>query len=208
MWGDLRLGSRVDRTRGHALARCTVSAPRDGAAVLAANRNGDHQRESSCGERRVTGRRGALVQASWRHATVHVKTYRRPVPVVRGARRNRATQAQNIGVREIARRIGRSPSTVSRELTRNAATRSGQLEYHASAVRGLKDADASSIEFRRFIDKNPSLLIRIDSFDRIQPESEKCYRLLGSRMHMPASDDSYRRSAAHASRIDVPTLIL
>jgi len=39
---------------------------------------------------------------------------------------------QNVGVREIARRIGRSPSTVSRELTRNAATRSGRLEYRAS----------------------------------------------------------------------------
>lgn len=42
--------------------------------------------------------------------------------------------AQGIGVREIARRIGRSPSTVSRELTRNAATRSGRLEYRASVA--------------------------------------------------------------------------
>lgn len=41
---------------------------------------------------------------------------------------------QDIGVREIARRIGRSPSTVSRELTRNAATRAGRLEYRASVV--------------------------------------------------------------------------
>ncbi|MBS0343475.1 MAG: helix-turn-helix domain-containing protein, partial [Proteobacteria bacterium] len=37
-------------------------------------------------------------------------------------------RAQDIGVREIARRLGRSPSTISRELTRNAATRSGKLE--------------------------------------------------------------------------------
>lgn len=43
-------------------------------------------------------------------------------------------RAQNVGVREIARRIGRSPSTVSRELTRNAATRSGKLEYRASVA--------------------------------------------------------------------------
>jgi len=43
-------------------------------------------------------------------------------------------RAQGIGVREIARRLGRSPSTVSRELTRNAATRSGQLEYRASVA--------------------------------------------------------------------------
>lgn len=41
---------------------------------------------------------------------------------------------QDIGVREIARRIGRSPSTVSRELTRNAATRGGRLEYRASVA--------------------------------------------------------------------------
>ncbi len=41
---------------------------------------------------------------------------------------------QGVGVRDIARRIGRSPSTVSRELTRNAATRGGQLEYRASVA--------------------------------------------------------------------------
>jgi IS30 family transposase len=43
-------------------------------------------------------------------------------------------RAQDVGVREIARRIGRSPSTVSRELTRNAATRGAQLEYRASVA--------------------------------------------------------------------------
>jgi IS30 family transposase len=43
-------------------------------------------------------------------------------------------RAQDVGVREIARLIGRSPSTVSRELTRNAATRGGQLEYRASVA--------------------------------------------------------------------------
>ncbi|EPK4321180.1 helix-turn-helix domain-containing protein, partial [Pseudomonas aeruginosa] len=43
-------------------------------------------------------------------------------------------RAQSVGVREIARRLGRSPSTISRELTRNAATRSGQLEYRASVA--------------------------------------------------------------------------
>ena len=43
-------------------------------------------------------------------------------------------RAQGLGVREIARQIGRSPSTVSRELTRNAATRSGQLDYRPSVA--------------------------------------------------------------------------
>ena len=41
---------------------------------------------------------------------------------------------QGVGVREVGRRIGRSPSTVSRELTRNAATRGGRLEYRASVA--------------------------------------------------------------------------
>jgi len=43
-------------------------------------------------------------------------------------------RAQAVGVRAIARRIGRSPSTVSRELKRNAATRGGRPEYRASVA--------------------------------------------------------------------------
>jgi DNA-binding CsgD family transcriptional regulator len=41
-------------------------------------------------------------------------------------------RAQGQGVREIARRVGRSPSTISRELRRNASTRTFRLEYWAS----------------------------------------------------------------------------
>jgi IS30 family transposase len=43
-------------------------------------------------------------------------------------------RVQGAGVREIARRVGRSPSTISRELRRNAATRGGKLEYRASVA--------------------------------------------------------------------------
>lgn len=38
-------------------------------------------------------------------------------------------RARNTGVRAIARQLGRDPGTISRELRRNAATRSGKLEY-------------------------------------------------------------------------------
>ena len=43
-------------------------------------------------------------------------------------------RAEGKGVREIAREIDRSPSTISRELRRNAATRGGKLEYRASVA--------------------------------------------------------------------------
>ena len=39
--------------------------------------------------------------------------------------------AQQVGVREIARRIGRHSGNVSREMRRNAATRGGKPEYRA-----------------------------------------------------------------------------
>jgi transposase len=42
--------------------------------------------------------------------------------------------AQSLGVREIARRISRSPSTISRELRRNASTRSNELAYRATTA--------------------------------------------------------------------------
>ena len=40
-------------------------------------------------------------------------------------------RAKGVGVRQIARRIGRDPGTISRELRRNAATRGGKPEYRA-----------------------------------------------------------------------------
>jgi IS30 family transposase len=48
-------------------------------------------------------------------------------------------RAEGRGIREIARRIGRSPSTVSRELRRNAATRGAKLEYRPSVAQWKAD---------------------------------------------------------------------
>ena len=42
--------------------------------------------------------------------------------------------ARGLGVRAMARQLGRAPSTISRELRRNAATRSGGLEYRATTA--------------------------------------------------------------------------
>ena len=43
-------------------------------------------------------------------------------------------RVQGISMREIGHRLGRSTSTISRELRRNAATRSGGLEYRATTA--------------------------------------------------------------------------
>src|SRR5919109_3942882 len=48
-------------------------------------------------------------------------------------------RAHGCGVREIAQQLGRSPSTISRELRRNAATRGGGLEYRASTAQWHAD---------------------------------------------------------------------
>ena len=45
-------------------------------------------------------------------------------------------------MREIARRVGRSASTISRELRRNAATRGGLLDYRATTAQWHADRRA------------------------------------------------------------------
>jgi len=51
-------------------------------------------------------------------------------------------KVQDAGVREIARQLGRAPSTISRELRRNAATRGGKLDYRASVAQWKCDLEA------------------------------------------------------------------
>jgi IS30 family transposase len=51
-------------------------------------------------------------------------------------------RAGGAGVREIARQLGRSPSTISRELRRNAATHSGGFEYRATTAQWHADLRA------------------------------------------------------------------
>src|SRR3546814_2032024 len=50
--------------------------------------------------------------------------------------------AKGTGIRSIARKLGRSPSTISRELKRNAATRSGSFDYRASTAQWHADRAA------------------------------------------------------------------
>ena len=70
------------------------------------------------------------------------------------------SRARGCGVREIARQLGRSPSTISRELRRNAATRGGRLGYRASTAQWHADRRgrrpkpaklASNASLRRYV---------------------------------------------------------
>ncbi|OLT17493.1 IS30 family transposase [Serinicoccus sp. CUA-874] len=65
-------------------------------------------------------------------------------------------RAQDKGVREIVRAIGRDPGTVSRELRRNAATRSGKQEYRASVAQWKAQQAAKRPKTAKLVD-NPRL---------------------------------------------------
>jgi IS30 family transposase len=60
-------------------------------------------------------------------------------------------RAYGYGVRQIARHLGRSPSTVSRELRRNAGTRGGTLVYRAVIAQWHRDRRAGRPKTARLV---------------------------------------------------------
>lgn len=64
--------------------------------------------------------------------------------------------ARGTGVRAIARKLGRSPSTISREIRRNSATRGGEFEYRAIAAQWHADRAARRPKISKLA-VNPSL---------------------------------------------------
>lgn len=60
-------------------------------------------------------------------------------------------RAQGFGVRAIARRMARAPSTISRELRRNAATRSGGFAYRATTAQWHADRAARRPKVARLV---------------------------------------------------------
>ena len=65
-------------------------------------------------------------------------------------------KAQGAGVRQIARALGRDPSTISRELRRNAATRGGKPEYCASVAQWKAELTAKRPKTAKMV-ANPRL---------------------------------------------------
>ena len=61
-------------------------------------------------------------------------------------------KTERLAIREIARRMGRSPSTISRELRRNAATRSGALHYRATVAQWKAERAAERPKIAKLIE--------------------------------------------------------
>jgi IS30 family transposase len=96
-------------------------------------------------------------------------------------------------VRDIARRLGRSPSTISRELRRNAATRGGNLEYRATTAQWHADRRAkrprvaklaANDALRRYVeDRLSGTITALDGRDVPGPRTHWKGRRHGRRQH-------------------------
>jgi HTH-like domain/Helix-turn-helix domain/Integrase core domain len=104
------------------------------AALLAQDRRGTLQRGCRRRVRGIDAGGQPLVPRSWWHAADQLGPTVGPLPVIAEREEIALLRVQRCGVRAIARRLGRSPSTISRELRRNAATRGGGLDYRASTA--------------------------------------------------------------------------
>lgn len=65
-------------------------------------------------------------------------------------------RVEKVSRREMARRLGRAPSTISRELRRNAATRGGTADYRAGVAQWHRDRRAARPKTAKLVE-NPRL---------------------------------------------------
>lgn len=121
-------------------------AARARAGVLVSGRGGAIERGRCGGCRSIASCRSQVAPGGRRHATIASCALDEAavgaIPVVRRAEEIARLCAGGHGVREIARRLGRAPSTISRELRRNAATRGDGLEYRATTAQWPADRSA------------------------------------------------------------------
>ncbi|MEO7254727.1 MAG: IS30 family transposase [Casimicrobium sp.] len=122
-------------------------------------------------------------------------------------------RAQGHGVREIARQVARAASTISRELRRNAATRSGYVEYRAMtahwhaqrrASRPKQSKLASNASLKKYVQDRLSGVIEIEQGKPLGPQPART-----SRRHGPRQDRSWATAwspeqIAHRLPIDFP----
>jgi IS30 family transposase len=123
-------------------------------------------------------------------------------------------KAQGCGVRSIARRLGRSPSTISRELRRNAATRGGLLEYRATTAQWHADRRAkrpkvakltANDELRRYVqDRLGGKVTASDGATLPGPDVRWIGRRHGRRQHRRWANSWSPEQIANRIRVDFP----
>ena len=123
-------------------------------------------------------------------------------------------RARGCGVREIARQLGRSPSTISRELRRNAATRSGNLAYRATAAQWHADRRAkrpktaklaANDELRRYVqDRLGGVIVRPDGTTVPGPKVRWIRRRHGRRQDRRWAAAWSPEQIANRLRVDFP----
>jgi transcriptional regulator with XRE-family HTH domain len=108
------------------------------APVLVVSSQRALERGRGDGGRRIAAGRVPLVPAGRRDGPGHLSWSSKPPSrrYLSFTEREKIAllQAQGLGMRQIARRLGRAASTISRELRRNAATRGGNLDYRATTA--------------------------------------------------------------------------
>ncbi len=122
--------------------------------------------------------------------------------------------AQQIGVREIARRLGRDPSTISRELRRNASGRTYRLEYRAStaqwyAERRARRPKVSKLaaheQLREYVrDRLSGVITRADGAPVPGPDIRWIGRRHGRRRDRPWARSWSPQQIAHRLVLDFP----
>jgi transposase, IS30 family len=124
-------------------------------------------------------------------------------------------RAQRCGVREIARRVGRSPSAISRELRRNAGTRCGRLEYRASTAQWHADRRARrpkqaklavNAQLRAYVQERLSGSVERPDGTAVKGPTVRSW---AGRRHGPRQDRRWARSwspeqISHRLRVDFP----
>ena len=123
-------------------------------------------------------------------------------------------RARGCGVREIARSLGRSASTISRELRRNAATRGGGCEYRATTAQWHADRRAKrpktaklavNEDLRRYVqDRLAGAVERPDGIVVAGPEVRWTGRRHGRRTDRRWAMAWSPEQIAHRLRVDFP----
>lgn len=123
-------------------------------------------------------------------------------------------RAQGLGVRSIARQVGRSPSTISRELRRNAATRPDSSGYRATVAQWHAERRAKRPKMAKLVaneelhsyvqDRLSGLITRPDGTEVPGPT----VRFIGRR-HGPRQDRRWGKSwspeqISHRLKVDFP----